>query len=122
VVTRKQIKAVTNFGAEVCAVRFVGAGDLLLAAAGDKTVRLGEQTLPESGTAYPFCAAADFSGTIVAGGSHDGKVRLWNVADRKLLQTIQPTRNAELGAGKRDTPRDSQLATSGGDGKATPSK
>ncbi|HEX5177124.1 MAG TPA: WD40 repeat domain-containing protein, partial [Chthoniobacteraceae bacterium] len=88
--THKQTKAVTNFGGEVCAIRFVGTGDLLLAAAGDKSVRLGDQTLPESGTAYPYCAAADPSGAIVAAGSHDGTVRFWNVADRKLLRTMQP--------------------------------
>jgi WD40 repeat protein len=106
-ITHKQTKAVTNFGGEVCAVRFVGAGDLLLTAAGDKTVRLGEQTLPESGTAYPDCAAADLSGAIVAAGAHDGTVRFWNVADRKLLRTIEAIQGAKA---RSETARSEQTS------------
>jgi WD40 repeat protein len=106
-ITHKQTKAVTNFGGEVCAVRFVGTGDLLLTAAGDKTVRLGEQTLPESGTAYPYCAAADLSGAIVAAGAHDGTVRFWNVADRKLLRTIEAIQGAKA---RSETARSEQTS------------
>jgi WD40 repeat protein len=87
VATQKQAKSTGNFGGDVCAVLFVGPGESLLAACGDKSVRLGDQSLPQSG-GYPFCAATDPIGRLVAVGSHDGVVRFWNVSDRKILRAL----------------------------------
>jgi hypothetical protein len=87
VATRKQVKITNNFRGEIGAVSFVGAGDVLLAASSEQALRLGDQPLPEA-TGFPFCATSDRSGRFVAAGAHDGVLRLWSVADRKLVRTF----------------------------------
>jgi len=66
----------------------VGAGELLLSASTDKSVRLGDQTL--TGMAgFPFSATTDAVGTMIAAGADDGVVRLWRTSDRQLLKSFQ---------------------------------
>jgi WD40 repeat protein len=87
--TRKAGKK-TDTGGEVNGLVYAGADDLIFAVAGGQPL-LGEQSLPQSQSVL-FCAASDASGKLVAGGGSDGLVRVWTVADRKVLRTFSPGR------------------------------
>ena len=87
VATRKQVKMTNNFRGEIAAVTFVGSGDLLLAASSEQMLRLGDQPLPQA-AGFPFCVTSDRVGRFVAAGAHDGVLRLWSVAERKLVQSF----------------------------------
>ncbi len=87
--TRRQTRNINTFGGEVAAVSFVGPGEMLLTACGDKLARIDDKPLPDS-AAFPFCAAADPGGRFVAVGGQDGVLRIWTVADRKLVRTFAP--------------------------------
>jgi len=81
----KQIRSTTSFSREVSAVSWIGTGDTIAAASGDSSVRLNDDRLPGS-KGFIFCLATDLSGKYLAAGGDDGVLRLWNAADKKLLQ------------------------------------
>ena len=68
---------------EVTAVRFIGATDNFLAAAGDKTVTTRTS---EGGTGQPYAGSTDYvyavgantMGTVIVAGGEDGVVRIWD--------------------------------------------
>ena len=68
---------------EVTAVRYVGASDNFLAAAGDKTVSTrnsdgGSGQAYAGSTDYVYAVGASTMGTVVVAGGEDGVVRIWN--------------------------------------------
>ena len=68
---------------EVTAVRYVGASDNFLAAAGDKTVSTrnsdgGSGQAYAGSTDYVYAVGASTMGNVVVAGGEDGVVRIWN--------------------------------------------
>jgi WD40 repeat protein len=68
---------------EVTAVRFIGATDNFLAAAGDKTVTTrtsegGTGQAYAGSTDYVYAVGANTMGTVIVAGGEDGVVRLWD--------------------------------------------
>jgi WD40 repeat protein len=72
---------------------WVAAGNRIFAACSDKTVKVfdanGGLVANLSGHSdWVYCVAASPDGTKLASGSADGTVKLWNVADGRLLATF----------------------------------
>ena len=68
---------------EVTAVRFIGATDNFLAAAGDKTVTTrtsegGTGQAYTGSTDYVYAVSANTMGTVIVAGGEDGVVRIWD--------------------------------------------
>jgi len=68
---------------EVTAVRFIGATDNFLAAAGDKTVTTrtsegGTGQAYAGSTDYVYAVGANTMGTVIVAGGEDGVVRIWD--------------------------------------------
>jgi WD40 repeat protein len=68
---------------EVTAVRFIGATDTFLAAAGDKTVTTrtsegGTGQAYAGSTDYVYAVGANTMGTVIVAGGEDGVVRIWD--------------------------------------------
>ncbi len=88
--TGDRLKNVDTFGKEVTGLVPLGISEQFLAVAGSGQVRVfketGEQirTLP-AGNAFLQCAAVTPDGRLAAAGADDGTLRLWTVADGKLL-------------------------------------
>ena len=81
----KQVKNAGGHSEDV--FKLVGNGTVLATGSGDKTVRLwdaatlaGTKTLTGL-TDHVFAVAISPDGILVAGGSYDGEVRVWKVAD-----------------------------------------
>jgi WD40 repeat protein len=89
VLEAKQVGNNTSFGKEVSAVGWLGAGDTVVSASGDATVRFNEDRLPGA-RGFAFCAATDHLGRLVAVGGEDGILRVWNAAEKKLLREFGP--------------------------------
>ena len=94
---------VGGFNKEITSIHYIGYGDNVLITAGDKRVKL-----MRAGTGNP-ANVRDLSGvsdvmhsgdvsrdgkTAVAGGE-DGVLRVWNVADGKVLRTFEPPTKEE---------------------------
>ena len=80
--TQKQ--TVKGHNKAVTSVDFVGTGEVLLTGSGDKSVRLSNQPLPDVGT-FIHAAESSRDGSIIAAGGEDSLLRVWTVADKKLL-------------------------------------
>jgi hypothetical protein len=82
----KQVKAAGGHGDEVFKI-VAGPKDAMLAtSSADKTVRLWDANLTAGKTLagltdYVYAVAFSADGTLVAGGSYDGSVAVWKVAD-----------------------------------------
>jgi WD40 repeat protein len=68
---------------EVTAVRFIGATDTFLAAAGDKTVTTrtsegGTGQAYTGSTDYVYAVGVNTMGTVIVAGGEDGVVRIWD--------------------------------------------
>ena len=87
-------RTITGPKKELTGVRFLGVSDELVASAADPLVRtynVGNGTVVrEFRGAGDFVHALATAANVVAAGSQDGKLRLWNVADAKLLHTLEP--------------------------------
>jgi len=95
VVTGEQQRTINGGKKEVTAVKFVAPGEEVVACSGDPTVRL--YNAGNGGTVREFPGAADFvqavavGPTALAAACQDGKLRLWTLADGKLLHTLEPS-------------------------------
>ncbi|MDA1038941.1 MAG: hypothetical protein O3A37_01445 [Planctomycetota bacterium] len=91
----EQQRTIQGPGREVTGVRFIGEGDEIVAASGDATVRVFNVA---SGAAVrQLTGAGDFVqslaviGPTVVAGSHDGRLRIWNVTNPNPLHAVEPT-------------------------------
>ena len=89
----KSIREIGGFGGTVFKLRYSPDGKNLLAAAGDKTVHIfdakGSRHRKLQGhNDWVYALAVSPDSKTVASGSWDGEVKLWNLADGKLLKTI----------------------------------
>jgi WD40 repeat protein len=89
----KSIREIGGFGGTVFKLRYGPDGKTLLACSADKAVSVfdakGSQIRRLQGHndwIYSLAIARD--GKTVASGSWDGEIRLWNLADGKLLRTV----------------------------------
>jgi mono/diheme cytochrome c family protein len=89
----KQTRDIGGFGGTVFKLLYTPDGQSLLTASGDKTVGVfkanGSQVRKLQGhNDWVYTVAVSRDGKTVASGSWDGEVRLWNLADGKLIRTI----------------------------------
>ncbi|MGO9466703.1 MAG: c-type cytochrome domain-containing protein [Isosphaeraceae bacterium] len=89
----KAIREIGGFGGTVFKLRFTPDGKNLLACGADKNVAVftdkGSQVRRMPGHQdWIYSLAISRDGKTVASGGWDGEVRLWNLADGKLLRTI----------------------------------
>jgi tricorn protease-like protein len=89
----KAIREIGGFGGTVFKLRFAPDGKNLLACGADKIVAVftdkGSQVRRMQGHQdWIYSLAISRDGKTVASGGWDGEVRLWNLADGKLLRTI----------------------------------
>jgi WD40 repeat protein len=89
----KAIREIAGFGGTVFKLRYTPDGKNLLACSGDKAIGVysptGSQVRKLQGhNDWVYSLAISRDGKTVASGSWDGEVRLWNLADGKLIRTI----------------------------------
>ncbi len=89
----KSIREIGGFGATVFKLRYSPDGKNLVAVGGDKTVQVfdakGSSLRKLQGHSdWIYALAISPDSKTVASGSWDGEVKLWNLADGKLLKTI----------------------------------
>ena len=95
VVSGEQQRTIAGLKKEVTAVKFIAPGEEVIASSGDPTVRI--YNAGNGGTVREFPGAADFVQAVAAGptwlvaGCQDGKLRIWTVADGKLVHTLEPS-------------------------------
>lgn len=85
-----QIRSVGGYNKQITNVEFVGYSESFIAAAGDTQIK---QIQPDGKVIRGFGGAGDFihsltisgNGNLVAAGTQDGIIRVWQVADGKLL-------------------------------------
>jgi WD40 repeat protein len=89
----KQVRQIGGFGGPVFKLMFTPDGKQLAACGSDKLVRIFSPTgssvrnlTGHSDWIYTFAIAPD--GKTLASGSWDGEVRLWNLADGKLVRNF----------------------------------
>jgi len=93
-VTGERQRMITGPKKEVTGVRFLGASDEIIVSAADPLVRL--YNVGTGAVLREFDGASGFLQTLaavpplVAAGGQDGRVRLWNLADAKLLHAVEP--------------------------------
>ena len=85
----KSLETKKGFKRGVGAVAFVGGGNQLVSASGDPVLKIDNDVLFNSGD-YIHCAAVSDDGALVAGGGHDGVLRVWRVSDKKLVAEVEP--------------------------------
>jgi WD40 repeat protein len=89
----KAIRDMSGFGGTVFKLRYTPDGKNLIACSGDKTVGVytptGSQVRKLQGhNDWIYSLAISRDGKTVASGSWDGDVKLWNMADGKLIRSI----------------------------------
>jgi dipeptidyl aminopeptidase/acylaminoacyl peptidase len=89
----KAIREIGGFGGSVFKLRYSPDGKNLLAVAGDKIVHIfdakgGSERKLQGHNDWVYALAVSSDSKTVASGSWDGEVKLWNLADGKLLKTI----------------------------------
>ena len=88
-------RTITGPKKELTGARFLGVSDELVASAADPLVRIynvgNGSVVREFGGASDFVHALATAANVVAAGGQDGKVRLWNIADPKLIHTLDPS-------------------------------
>jgi WD40 repeat protein len=84
---------ITGFDGDI--LELLAVGEHLFSAGADKVIRvhkLDDRSLVrtlEGHTDWVYALAADSKGSILASGSHDGEVRLWNLADGALFKSFK---------------------------------
>jgi WD40 repeat protein len=89
----KLIREIGGFGGTVFKLRYAPDGKSLIAAGGDKTIRIfdlkgSELRKLQGHNDWIYALAVSGDSKTVASGSWDGEVKLWSLADGKLLKTI----------------------------------
>lgn len=87
-------RTITGPRKELTGARFVGVSHELVASAADPLVRVYDvrsgAVVREFRGAGGFVHALATAANVVAAGGQDGKLRLWNIVDAKLLHTLEP--------------------------------
>ena len=95
VLAGEQVRTIGGLKKEVTAVRFLPPGEEAVACSGDPTLRLynvaNGSVVREFANPGDFVQAVAAAGQFVAAGSQDGKLRIWALADGKLLHTLTPS-------------------------------
>lgn len=90
----KQVRQVGGFGGAIFRLQYTPDGKRLLAASADKNVRVFDTggTSPKltlaGHTDWVYSVAVSPDGNTAASGSWDGEVRLWSLADGKLIRSF----------------------------------
>jgi dipeptidyl aminopeptidase/acylaminoacyl peptidase len=89
----KQVRDIGGFGGTVFRLRFSPDGQTLAACSADKTVQVFKATGSplrrlQGHQDWIYSLAISRDGKTLASGSWDGEVRLWNLADGKLLRNF----------------------------------
>jgi WD40 repeat protein len=88
----KQVKNAGGHGDEVFKIVSAPQDKMLATSSADKTVRLWDMNLGAGKTLsgltdFVYAVAFSADGTLVAGGSYDGAVAVWKVADGSVVKT-----------------------------------
>lgn len=92
--TGDQSRTIPNFGRHVTAVRYIGETDNIVSSCGDKLVRMHTATnggnFRNFGGASAWLHSVDITpdSNLVAAGTADGKVYLWNGNNGQTLKTL----------------------------------
>jgi len=95
VLAGEQVRTIGGLKKEVTALQFLPPGEEAVASSGDPTLRL--YNIANGSVVREFASPGDFvqavaaAGRFVAAGSQDGKLRIWALADGKLLHTLTPS-------------------------------
>ena len=117
----QQLKQLTKFDHTMYSIAINPKGDLIAAAGADRKVHLldlitgQEQQTLEGHSDYVHCVAFDASGNRLLSYGYAGHLKIWNVADGKLLHQ---SRVGKVGNYARFSPDGRQLLLSNGDGTA----
>jgi len=89
----RQIREIGGFAGTVFRLRFAPDGQSLAACAGDKTLQVFKATGSlirrlQGHNDWIYSLAISRDGKSVASGSWDGEVRIWNLADGKLVRNF----------------------------------
>lgn len=92
--TGDQSRTIPNFGKHVTAIRYIGESDNIVSSCGDKLVRM--HTASNGGnfrnfggaTSWLHCVDITPDSNVVAAGTADGKVYLWNGNNGQALKTL----------------------------------
>jgi WD40 repeat protein len=90
------INRLRDYRREVTSISFVGTSEIMLAASGDRTVRLHFTTSAlyvrnfDGQSAFLYSAVATPDGKVIVAGGHDGVLRLWNGDNMYLIQQFPP--------------------------------
>jgi WD40 repeat protein len=85
-----------DYRREVTSISFIGSSEILLAAAGDKSIRMHHTTNStnlryfDGQSTFHYSAAATPDGKVLISGGHDGVLRLWNGDNTYLLRDFPP--------------------------------
>jgi WD40 repeat protein len=95
----ERIRQRTNIGKEVTSIHYVGYTDQAIVTAGDKSVRLIKSDLNDArsfsgGTDFMYTSDATPDGKIVIAGGQDSALRVWNMADGKVVATFESPQTA----------------------------
>ncbi len=69
---------------EVSSVDYVGDSTIVLSASGDESLKFGNERLPGT-KSFLHTAASSADGMVIIAGGDDGVLRVWDRADRKLV-------------------------------------
>ncbi len=92
--TGDQSRTIPNFGKHVTAVRYIGETDNIVSSCGDRMVRMHTATNGGNfrnfggATAWLHCVDITPDSNLVAAGTADGKLFLWNGANGQALKTL----------------------------------
>lgn len=96
--TGDQDRTIPNFGKQVTSVRYIGETDNIVSSCGDRIIRMfnaangGLFRNLTGPSAWPHSLDVTPDGNVVATGTADGKIYLWNGNNGQPLKTIDMTR------------------------------
>jgi WD40 repeat protein len=96
----ERIRQRTNIGKEVTSIHYVGLTDQAVVTSGDKTVRLIKSDLNDvrsfsGGADFMYACGATPDGKVVIAGGQDSALRVWNMADGKVMATFEAPKLSE---------------------------
>jgi len=91
----ERIRQRTNIGKEITSIHYVGLTEQAVVTAGDKSVRLintsnlNDARSYSGGTDFMYACAATPDGKVIIAGGQDSVLRVWNMADGKIVATFE---------------------------------